>query len=156
MSDGPNPGLWGGIQDPELDALIKSAISTADPQQTRANSISQAWKRVMDKYYTIGLGQAPTAYRHQPEGSRHDDRLQLLGPSCRWRRRLRLDREVSQRTQRKARTCRSKPSSKRRSLPFSGLSRMTIIAVLIVAITLFVAVAGPLLVTQDPLRSART
>ncbi|MDB5525392.1 MAG: transporter substrate-binding protein [Rhizobium sp.] len=66
MSDGPNPGLWGGIQDPELDALIKSAISTADPNQTRASYL-KAWQRVMDKYYTIGLGQSPTAFAISPK-----------------------------------------------------------------------------------------
>jgi ABC-type dipeptide/oligopeptide/nickel transport system permease subunit len=37
-----------------------------------------------------------------------------------------------------------------RRLPFSGLSLITIIAVLIAAVTLFVVVAGPLLTTQDP------
>jgi peptide/nickel transport system substrate-binding protein len=66
MSDGPNPGLWGGIQDPELDSLIKSAISTADPQQTRAFYL-KAWQRVMDKDYTIGLGQSPSAYAISPK-----------------------------------------------------------------------------------------
>lgn len=66
MSDGPNPGLWGGIQDPELDAMIKSAISTADPKVSR-DFYLKAWQRVMDKYYTIGLGQAPSAYAISPK-----------------------------------------------------------------------------------------
>ena len=66
MSDGPNPGLWGGIQDPELDTLIKSAISTSDPNESRAFYL-KAWQRVMDKYYTIGLGQSPNAYAISPK-----------------------------------------------------------------------------------------
>ena len=66
MSDGPNPGLWGGIQDPELDALINKAISTPDLNASR-DFYLQAWKRVMDKYYTFSLGQKPSAYAISPK-----------------------------------------------------------------------------------------
>jgi len=55
MSDGPNPVLWGGIQDPELDRLIKAAV--AEPQlDARRKLYLEAWKRVMDKYYVVALG----------------------------------------------------------------------------------------------------
>ncbi len=66
MSDGPNPGLWGGIQDPELDALIEAAISTPSLEESRADYL-KAWQRVMDHYYTIGLGQQPNAYAISPK-----------------------------------------------------------------------------------------
>ena len=66
MSDGPNPGLWGGIQDPELDALINKAISTADLDESRSFYL-QAWKRVMDNYYTFGISQKPSAYAISPK-----------------------------------------------------------------------------------------
>ncbi len=66
MSDGPNPGLWGGIQDPELDALIDKAISTANLDESREYYL-QAWDRVMDNYYTVGLGQKPSAYAISPQ-----------------------------------------------------------------------------------------
>ncbi|WP_366654159.1 ABC transporter substrate-binding protein [Fodinicurvata sp. EGI_FJ10296] len=61
MSDGPNPGLWGGVQDAELDAMITDAISTADPQESRRHYL-EAWQRIMDNYYTVVLGHAPAAY----------------------------------------------------------------------------------------------
>lgn len=65
MSDGPNPGLWGGIQDPELDALINAAISTGNLDESRAFYL-EAWNRVMDKLYTFSLGQKPSAYASSP------------------------------------------------------------------------------------------
>lgn len=65
MSDGPNPGLWGGIQDAQLDALINQAISTPDLDESR-DFYLQAWQRVMDNYYTVGLGQKPSAYAISP------------------------------------------------------------------------------------------
>ncbi len=37
-----------------------------------------------------------------------------------------------------------------RRLPFSGHSPVTVLAMAILAITLFVSMAGPLLTTQDP------
>jgi peptide/nickel transport system substrate-binding protein len=66
MSDGPNPGLWGGIQDPELDALINSAISTANLDDSRKFYLD-AWKRVMDNFYTFSLGQSVSAYAISPK-----------------------------------------------------------------------------------------
>jgi ABC-type transport system substrate-binding protein len=55
MSDGPNPVLWGGIQDPELDKLIKAAV--AEPAiEARKALYLKAWRRVMDKYYFLVLG----------------------------------------------------------------------------------------------------
>lgn len=61
MSDGPNPGLWGGVQDPELDASITAAISTTDSEASRAHYLD-AWRRIMDNHYTFVLGHAPAAY----------------------------------------------------------------------------------------------
>ncbi|HQZ11356.1 MAG TPA: ABC transporter substrate-binding protein [Devosia sp.] len=66
MSDGPNPGLWGGIQDPELDALVNKAISTPSLDESRDYYL-KAWKRVMDNYYTFGLDQKPSAYAISPK-----------------------------------------------------------------------------------------
>jgi peptide/nickel transport system substrate-binding protein len=66
MSDGPNPGLWGGIQDPELDALINQAISTADLDESR-DFYLQAWNRVMENFYTFGIAQKPSVYAISPK-----------------------------------------------------------------------------------------
>lgn len=55
MSDGPSPELWGGIQDPELDRMIKAAVVEADLTARKAHYL-KAWQRVMDKYYLIVLG----------------------------------------------------------------------------------------------------
>jgi ABC-type transport system substrate-binding protein len=57
MSDGPNPGLWGGVQDPEYDRLCAEAISTVDDQKRR-DIYLKAWQRVMDRYYTVVAGHA--------------------------------------------------------------------------------------------------
>lgn len=65
-SDGPNPGLWGGPQDPEYDALVKSAISAVKPEDSR-DFYDQAWEIVMDKYYTVVLGHSPGAYAISPK-----------------------------------------------------------------------------------------
>ena len=56
MSEGPNPVLWGGIQDPTLDKLIAEAAETTDAQTRRAACL-KAFKRVMEKgyFYVIGL-----------------------------------------------------------------------------------------------------
>lgn len=56
MSEGPNPVLWGGIQDPTLDKLIAEAAETTDAQTRRAAYL-KAFKRVMEKgyFYVIGL-----------------------------------------------------------------------------------------------------
>ncbi|MDF2999010.1 MAG: transporter substrate-binding protein [Xanthobacteraceae bacterium] len=57
MSDGPNPVLWGGIQDAELDRLVKAAV--AEPALDKRKALYlDAWHRVMDKYYVVVLGLA--------------------------------------------------------------------------------------------------
>lgn len=61
MSDGPNPGLWGGVQDPELDAMINAAVESVDPDERRQHYLD-AWKRISDRYYTIVIGHSPAAY----------------------------------------------------------------------------------------------
>jgi ABC-type transport system substrate-binding protein len=66
MADGPNPGLWGGVQDPEYDALVKQAIETVDDNKRR-DFYLQAWKRVMDRYYTVVVGHVPEAYAYRRE-----------------------------------------------------------------------------------------
>lgn len=54
-SDGPNPVLWGGIQDATLDALIARAV--AEPDQTRRVAhYREAWKRVIAQDYFHVLG----------------------------------------------------------------------------------------------------
>ncbi|QIB33636.1 ABC transporter substrate-binding protein [Ancylobacter pratisalsi] len=55
MSDGPNPVLWGGIQDDAYDALVKKAVAETD-LATRRQLYLDAWKLVMDKYYVVALG----------------------------------------------------------------------------------------------------
>lgn len=58
MSDGPNPTLWGGIQDPELDTMIKAAVAESD-QNKRIALYAKAWDRIMDKMYFVVAGHAP-------------------------------------------------------------------------------------------------
>lgn len=55
MSDGPNPVLWGGIQDPAFDALVNKAVAETD-LATRRQHYLDAWKIVTDKYYVVALG----------------------------------------------------------------------------------------------------
>lgn len=55
MSDGPNPVLWGGIQDEALDTLIDKAVAEPDQTKRVANYLA-AWKRVMEKDYFHVLG----------------------------------------------------------------------------------------------------
>ncbi len=57
LSDGPNPTLWGGIQDKELDALIAKAAASSSNQLARKNYLA-AWQLVMARQYTVGLGHA--------------------------------------------------------------------------------------------------
>ena len=57
LSDGPNPTLWGGVQDKEFDALVASAVGATNPAQARAGYLA-AWQHVMDKMYTVGIGHA--------------------------------------------------------------------------------------------------
>jgi ABC-type transport system substrate-binding protein len=61
MSDGPNPGLWGGVQDEEYDKLVKQAWATTDDQQRRAIYL-KAWQRVMDGLYTVVVAHALSMY----------------------------------------------------------------------------------------------
>ena len=61
MSDGPNPVLWGGVQDPKYDELVGKAISEVDAKKRRDYYL-QAWKIVMDKYYTVVIGHASNAF----------------------------------------------------------------------------------------------
>lgn len=60
LSDGPSPMLWGGIQDPALDSLIKKAVSATSPEQAREGYL-QAWAHVMEQRYTLGIGHAADA-----------------------------------------------------------------------------------------------
>lgn len=60
MSDGPNPVLWGGIQDEELDKLIKAAVAETD-EAARKELYSRAFQRVLDQDYLMVLGHAPNA-----------------------------------------------------------------------------------------------
>ncbi len=55
MSDGPNPTLWGNIQDPELDAMIERAVREPDPDKRRAHYLT-AMQRVNEKMYFVVLG----------------------------------------------------------------------------------------------------
>ncbi|MBS7541641.1 ABC transporter substrate-binding protein [Ancylobacter oerskovii] len=55
MSDGPNPVLWGGIQDPAFDALVQKAVAETDLAARRQHYLD-AWKLVMDRYYVVALG----------------------------------------------------------------------------------------------------
>ena len=61
MSDGPNPGLWGGVQDAEYDKLVKQAWATTDDQQRKAVYL-QAWKRVMENHYTVVANHTLSTY----------------------------------------------------------------------------------------------
>lgn len=60
LSDGPSPMLWGGIQDKTLDTLIAAAVSSPNANEARTQYL-KAWKHVMDKLYTIGVGHASDA-----------------------------------------------------------------------------------------------
>ena len=69
MSDGPNPVLWGGVQDPEFDKLVRTAI--AEPGLTGRKALyAKAWQRALDNYYTVVLGHASDTigFRRQVKG----------------------------------------------------------------------------------------
>ncbi len=69
MSDGPNPVLWGGIQDVELDAMIRAAA--AEPVlEPRRQKYAQAWARVAERHYFLVLGHAANqiAWRREVQG----------------------------------------------------------------------------------------
>jgi peptide/nickel transport system substrate-binding protein len=59
MSDGPNPVLWGGIQDPELDKLINAGVQEPDAAKRKAAYL-EAMKRIETKGYFYVLGHAPS------------------------------------------------------------------------------------------------
>ena len=59
MSDGPNPVLWGGIQDPELDKLIDEAVKEPDATERKATYL-KASQRIIEKGYFYVLGHAPS------------------------------------------------------------------------------------------------
>lgn len=61
MSDGPNPVLWGGVQDDELDAMINDAVTTVDAGERREKYLA-AWQHIMDEYYTVVVGHASNAF----------------------------------------------------------------------------------------------
>lgn len=69
MSDGANPGLWGGVQDPAYDRAVQRAFATIDEQQRKAAYL-EAWKIVMDKLYTIVVNHTAGAVgiREQAQG----------------------------------------------------------------------------------------
>jgi ABC-type transport system substrate-binding protein len=60
LTDGPSPMLWGGIQDKDLDAKIKQAVTSPNAQQARGHYL-EAWQHMMDKQYTLGIGHAADA-----------------------------------------------------------------------------------------------
>jgi peptide/nickel transport system substrate-binding protein len=57
MSDGPNPTLWGGIQDADLDKLINAGVQEPDLAKRKANYLT-ASKHIDDKGYFYILGHA--------------------------------------------------------------------------------------------------
>ncbi|QRM33020.1 ABC transporter substrate-binding protein [Microvirga sp. VF16] len=59
MSDGPNPTLWGGIQDSELDNLIEAGVQEPDAAKRKAKYL-EAMKRIEAKGYFYVLGHAPS------------------------------------------------------------------------------------------------
>jgi ABC-type transport system substrate-binding protein len=66
MSDGPNPVLWGGVQDREFDALVDAAVAEPD-QVLRAAAYNRAWQRVLDRYYTVVLGHSQNVIANRSE-----------------------------------------------------------------------------------------
>jgi len=52
MSDGPNPGLWGGPQDADYDRLVNEAWALVDSEARRAKYL-EAYQIVMDKLWFI-------------------------------------------------------------------------------------------------------
>lgn len=58
MSDGPNPVLWGGIQDPTLDGAINTAVKQPDLEKRKVAYV-EANKRIAEKVYFVVLGHAP-------------------------------------------------------------------------------------------------
>lgn len=65
MSDGPNPVLWGGVQDADFDKLVLAAVAEVDDQKRRAFYLD-AWKRAMDRYYTVVIGHSFDSFASRP------------------------------------------------------------------------------------------
>lgn len=65
MSDGPNPVLWGGVQDGEFDKLTLAAVAEPDDAKRRELYL-KAWQRVMDGYYTVVVGHAFDTFAARP------------------------------------------------------------------------------------------
>ena len=61
MSDGPNPVLWGGVQNEEYDRLVGAAAAEPDPERRRQLYLD-AWQLVMDNYWTVVAGHAPALF----------------------------------------------------------------------------------------------
>lgn len=68
MSDGPNPGLWGGVRDPEFDRLVREAVAAVD-LEARKRLYLAAWQRAIDGYYTVVIGHAPEPIANRREVS---------------------------------------------------------------------------------------
>jgi peptide/nickel transport system substrate-binding protein len=66
MSDGPNPVLWGGVQDPEFDRLVLVAVAETDDSRRRQFYLD-AWKRSIDRYYTVVAGHSFDNFAARPE-----------------------------------------------------------------------------------------
>lgn len=66
MSDGPNPVLWGGVQDPEYDRLVLAAVGEVDDRRRRGLYLD-AWRRVMERYYTVVIGHSFDSFASRPE-----------------------------------------------------------------------------------------
>lgn len=66
MSDGPNPVLWGGVQDPDYDRMVLAAIAESDATKRRQHYLD-AWKRVMERYYTVVVGHSFDSFAARPE-----------------------------------------------------------------------------------------
>ena len=61
MSDGPNPVLWGGVQDEAYDQTVAAAVAETNPALRRQHYLD-AWEMVMDNYWTVVAGHAPTVF----------------------------------------------------------------------------------------------
>lgn len=69
LSDGPNPVLWGGIQDPTLDRMIRSGAAEPALAPRRAH-YAEAFRRVLDRHYFVVFGHAANqiAWRSEVQG----------------------------------------------------------------------------------------
>ena len=71
MSDGPNPVLWGNIQDKELDALVAAAVKEPDAAKRRETYL-KAMQLISDKMYFVVLGHAAARVGVRNEVSGYD------------------------------------------------------------------------------------